>query len=421
MYHKQSSTDDKEHHLRELEQKLILLFELEKDFAIKMHELEISNEQLKNEIRLKSMDYKELEQEKFIQTEMNKLNSDNSLELKVTKQNLQKIMHEKSVMTKELEQEKLLVNEIHETMANKISTLEESNNELNKKLYQQSINVKESEQEKIFLDGISKDEIAKTNAIGKKYYLTIAMAGVILAGIIIPYSVLGTITGEEYKVQMVKPMASGYTIQNLRGDAIDTWLSWRLAKGDTLHINILNSEKYDAEIIGAIKKTILSDEIIEIDNSLLFKGPKGTTELYYIGWKGALEKAAESDTKSYIPSKIEVLESATGEGDITIELVNYSNADGFAGWTNSIADDAQNQILKARITIFDADKLTPTKMGTVLRHELGHAFGLAHTEASEDLMAPVITTEFPYISSCDVDAITSLYDGGNLSKVVCEI
>lgn len=41
--------------------------------------------------------------------------------------------------------------------------------------------------------------------------------------------------------------------------------------------------------------------------------------------------------------------------------------------------------------------------------------------APEDLMAPTLTTEFPYISPCDVDAIVSLYDNGGQSKVICEI
>ena len=46
--------------------------------------------------------------------------------------------------------------------------------------------------------------------------------------------------------------------------------------------------------------------------------------------------------------------------------------------------------------------------------------GLAHSTAPEDLMAKTITTEFPYISECDIDAIISLYDKGKLSVVVCE-
>ena len=46
---------------------------------------------------------------------------------------------------------------------------------------------------------------------------------------------------------------------------------------------------------------------------------------------------------------------------------------------------------------------------------------LAHSTASEDLMAPQMQTEYPFISPCDVDAITSLYDGQSSSQAVCQI
>ena len=56
-----------------------------------------------------------------------------------------------------------------------------------------------------------------------------------------------------------------------------------------------------------------------------------------------------------------------------------------------------------------------------MRHEFGHALGLAHSTAPEDLMFPTITTSIPFISECDVDAITSLYNGNRQSEVMCEI
>ncbi|MFQ5476959.1 MAG: matrixin family metalloprotease [Nitrosopumilus sp.] len=56
----------------------------------------------------------------------------------------------------------------------------------------------------------------------------------------------------------------------------------------------------------------------------------------------------------------------------------------------------------------------------MVRHELGHSFGLAHSTAPEDLMAPMIVTEFPYISDCDLDAIIFLYNGGESGQVVCK-
>ena len=38
----------------------------------------------------------------------------------------------------------------------------------------------------------------------------------------------------------------------------------------------------------------------------------------------------------------------------------------------------------------------------------------------EHKYAPVILTDFPYISECNVDVMTSLYDGNESSQVICE-
>ncbi len=223
----------------------------------------------------------------------------------------------------------------------------------------------------------------------------------------------------EIQDDLTNQLKSNYLIQNLKGDTIDTWVSWNLVEGQTLYVNIINGDKYpeQAEII---RNTILSTESIEIDDKLQHKGPAGTYSTYFMGWNGALDNASINDTELFIPTNLQVIESKSGQGDITIELSNMKSGDGYSGYTKSITDANNNQILKSHITIYDIESTSKAQLETISRHEMGHALGLAHSTAPEDLMAPVITTNYPYISECDVDAIVSLYDNEESSQVVCE-
>ena len=231
---------------------------------------------------------------------------------------------------------------------------------------------------------------------------------------------LDLIQSEHTSTTPVGELKSKYLIQNLKGDTIDTHLSWRLVDDDVLHVNILNGDKFP-EMAQVIRDVILSETVLEIDDSLLHEVPKGSKSTYYEGWATALQEASsKKDTTFYIPINYDIIESKNGQGDITLEFSRWANGDGYAGFTKSIADSTQNQILKSHIVIYNIDDLSSTRLETIFRHEFGHALGLAHATDPEDLMHPVILTGFPYISECDIDAILSLYDGEKLSQVVCE-
>lgn len=267
-----------------------------------------------------------------------------------------------------------------------------------------------------------KDQIQSENHRSqiKKERKVFAGIGVSLMGILIVLSVI-TIppTGFENEIES-KSMTSGFVIENLRGDTIDTNLHWNIIPGQKLTVNILNADSYDPAVIEAIKNAILSEDVVEVDNSLMHKGPKGTISTMYEGWKGALVFASQTETEYYIPTDFEFIESNRGIGDITIELTNLSNGDGFSGWTSVVADSTLNEILKSRITIFNVDKLSPIDIEIITKHEMGHALGLSHSSAPEDLMYSTIETNFPYVSDCNTSAITKLYDGNTQSSIECE-
>jgi len=338
-----------------------------------------------------------------------------------TNRNLENKIKEISQAYNELKQERMLYSQALDSEENEKKRLEQEKNEFKNKLESEIHKSFETEQEKLLLQDEAEYQSSQKHKATKKYYKAIIVSAIAIAVVSGVYTYFfAELVGQQYRVEDIGTRTTGYTIQNLRGDTIDTWLAWRIVEGDTLRVNLLNGQKYEREKIEAIKNALLSEEAIEIDNSLLHKGLQGTTSTHYIGWFGALKKAAEKDTQLTIPTKIEFIESERGEGDITIELVDAIHPDGFSGWTNSIADESQNQILKSRITIYDSDNLSPPQMEAIVRHELGHAFGLAHTTAPEDLMYANIQTQFPYISECDMDGIQGLYDGSKKSQLVCE-
>jgi hypothetical protein len=308
-----------------------------------------------------------------------------------------------------------------EELERKLAHKEEQFSEIQRKLQETVSNHKESKQEKILLEQMVDMETAEKHQAKTKYYRAIIVGAVAVALVLGVYSYMfAELAGQQYRIENPGTYNSGYVIQNLKGDTIDTFLSWNLIEGNVLYVKIVNAEKYSKQHIEAIRQAILSETKIDIDQSLVGNGPRGETLEYYLGWRGALLAASAEPTLLYIPTNFEILGSQEAEGDIVIELVNEKNGDGLTGWSVSIADDEVNQILKSRITIFEVNRLSPEQLGTITRHEFGHSLGLAHSTAQEDLMYPKIKTNYPYVSSCDIDAISDLYDGGKISAVICE-
>jgi len=214
-------------------------------------------------------------------------------------------------------------------------------------------------------------------------------------------------------------MKTGYFIENLKGDVMQTWKAWNLVDGEELIININNADQFPSSKIDLIKETILSEEIYEFDNSLTHKGPKGTSSIYYASWKEAIKtiEPHQNNPNLVLPYNFRIIESQKSEGDIIINLSNLMNADGYTGFTKSRVEG--NEILKSTIKIFNVKNLSDEELKTIIRHELGHALGLSHSTDPDDLMYPTINMDYPMISSCDVDALHSLYDGNFESKYVC--
>lgn len=209
---------------------------------------------------------------------------------------------------------------------------------------------------------------------------------------------------------------SEHTVENLRGDTISLSKYWKISQGAALSVNILNPVSISDESISTIKETVLSAEKINIEDSILHKGPQNSFSNYYVGWAGALANIPE--TKIPIPKSFEVLNSQKSNGDIVVILSNIKDRSGNTGYTKTILEG--EEIVKAFITIYDVDSLSNTQLATIMRHEFGHALGLGHSTAPEDLMAPTIDMTYPYISDCNIAAVTDLYNEDSDGTTICE-
>ena len=300
----------------------------------------------------------------------------------------------------------------------KIHELEKSNIKLQTHLTLESQNLLELKKEKEFLTKKA-DSREETNFVMmKKYYSTIAIAGLIIGGFVGVFTFYENNVGDDYGMLGDEYAKSKYLVQNLRGDTLKTWFPWMLIGSQALYVNILDNNLATQERIDVIKNTINSEETLDIDNLLTHKGPKGTVSTYYKGWVGALQIAAQQNTELQIPMNFEFSNSKRPVGDITIELLSLSDPDGYSGYTKSTVD--QGEILKSHIIIYDVNSISNEELSTIIRHEFGHALGLEHSSDPDDLMYPVIETNFPYVSECMIDAISGLYDGMKSSEVECQ-
>lgn len=316
----------------------------------------------------------------------------------------------------ELKQEKKFLDVINTTLSDELEKTAKENVGLKKDLTDGYHIIKEREQEKMFASKSAQDEQEKNFRLQKKHYMSIVSIVLVVSGGFVGYSYYENQVLLKATTHDMSNYSSNYVIQNLQGDTVDTWVSWNIENGRIIHIHVVNDANLPQTMIDSMESAIVSTKTVNIDDSQVGTGSKGTSSVYYIGWQGAAAQAYLKPTKLYVPQKFDINGSPDQVGDVEIILTNDVSPDGYSGYTKSLVDG--NQILKSKITVFKANNLDADRLEAIVRHEFGHALGLGHSTAPDDLMHQMLP-DYPYISSCDVDALNGLYNGDMNSKVVC--
>jgi hypothetical protein len=292
----------------------------------------------------------------------------------------------------DVEQQKIILQRVNQILKERIHRLENKKDVLEDILVNEVSNIRSKQTEHSY-----------------KYTLSYIIVAIAIISVVSSYAALIT----HYDTDTSQQIKTRYVVENLRGDIVQTWKLWNVDQSAQITVGIKNAHLVDQNKLYTIKNAILSTETKQINNI-----PNMGTTKYFLGWQGALNEASMTSTKYVIPTQFRIVESDTGTGNIIITLLTERDQDGYMGYTKSIVDG--NEILKSQITIYDVNNIGDVELAALVRHEFGHALGLGHSTAPEDLMAPTINLELPYISECNVSAIRTLYDGMTSGEVMCE-
>ena len=170
--------------------------------------------------------------------------------------------------------------------------------------------------------------------------------------------------------------------------------AWKNLKDDTIPVLIVRDSKVSEHQVDIVEDAINS------------KQTKNSSRTLFLGWNEGIKEIS----KSYgvkIP-KLEIKHNLDSTESITIYLMEKTSKEGFNGYTD-LFYDANGDIQKAFVKIYNTDELDNMQLESIIRHELGHALGLSHTNAKNDLMQPVINMNFNAISVLDLLALVSVY------------
>lgn len=145
------------------------------------------------------------------------------------------------------------------------------------------------------------------------------------------------------------------------------------------------------------------------------------TQNHYEDWPRLLGMISERSKNT--PS-LRLVEPGSNSANIKVFLLDEPHPEGKLGSAKIGRDKATFEILFAEIRIYSArDLYEEGYIGSVFKHELGHALGLGHASIETSIMhSPLVVFEnkvYADIRNCEFDAASSLYVDGTVDTIPC--
>ncbi len=174
----------------------------------------------------------------------------------------------------------------------------------------------------------------------------------------------------------------------------DELASWKEIKNNEIPILIIRDAKVSQKHVDIVEDVINSKEVINSEKKL------------FQGWNEGIKQISESHGVT-IPI-LQVQSKLDSQDAIIIYLMEKIDINGYDGYTN-LHYDKNGNIEKAFVKIFNVDELNENQLKAIVRHELGHALGLGHTNEKNDLMQSIIDMKHTAISLLDLQALARIY------------
>jgi len=155
-----------------------------------------------------------------------------------------------------------------------------------------------------------------------------------------------------------------------------------------------------------IKDVKINEKQVDIVKNAIYSEKTNSKRTLFFGWNEGIKEISKS-TKSKIPT-LKVQDKLDGSQAIIIHLTDKMGHEKHNGYTNP-SYDHNGQIQRMYVTIYNVDELNTLQLESIIRHELGHAMGLSHTNLKNDLMQPIINMNFNTISYHDLQGLAHIY------------